>query len=268
MNFGEAILLGLVQGLTEFLPVSSSGHLVLARDLLGMAPAESPSFEIVVHLGTLLSVFMVMRTEVLGLLGALPRCLDRGRWRRSFAEDPSFRALVLLVPATLPVVLVGLLAKEEVEASFGRPALAAAMLLVTAALLLATRIARRRRERELDLRIAVAMGLAQALAILPGISRSGSTIAAGLLAGGERRRVGGFSFFMAIPAILGAVILEAREIGALDLPLTTLVAGFASAALVGALALALLLRLVRRGRLWIFAPYLVAAALGWLLVRG
>ena len=261
----QAMMLGVLQGLTEFLPVSSSGHLVLGRDLLGLPAAETPAFEIVVHLGTLASILVVMRAQVLEVVKAVP-CLGRpSRWAQKIADDRGFRHLVLLIPATLPTVLAALLFKEQIDESFTRPQQAAAMLLVTAVILMSTRfLIGRVATPELGLGAALIMGLAQCLAIIPGISRSGTTIAAGLWAKGERDQVGAFSFLMAIPAILGAAVLHVGDIGAVSIGAGQLVLGFLTSFATGTVALIVLLKMVSHGRLWLFAPYLILAGAGYL----
>ena len=258
--------MGVVQGLTEFLPVSSSGHLVLAREMLGLETAESPAFEVVVHLGTLASILLVMRQAVGELLRALPLVLRRQRWPQSFVANRGFRHLVFLIPATIPTIFVALLLKDQIDDAFGSPRLAAAMLLVTAAVLMTTRFVKAPAVGgNIGLKSAFLMGVAQSIAIIPGISRSGSTIATGLGCHGDREQVGAFSFLMAIPAILGAAVLHARNIADSSISMGALVCGFVASFLVGSAALILLLKLVKGGRLWIFAPYLLALGLGYLV---
>ncbi len=257
MTFAQAALLGLVQGLTEFLPVSSSGHLVLAKSWLGVRDTGGVAFEVVVHLGTLLAVLVGLRAPVLELARGASRLLRPADWRSAFVEDRGFRRLVLLVPATLPAVVVGLGCADGLEELFGAPRRAAAMLIVTAAILLAP-LAFGGRRGLLGWKAALFMGLAQALAIIPGISRSGATISTGCVAGVRREEAGVFSFLMAIPAILGAVILKADDvIAAADAAAGPLVVGFLLAFVAGWFSLVALLGLVRAGRLWVFSPYLL-----------
>ncbi len=266
MNSLQAMILGVVQGLTEFLPVSSSGHLVLAREFLGLETAENPAFEVVVHLGTLASILVVMRGVVWQVTRALPLLLQQKKWAQSFVSNQGFRLLVFLVPATIPTVFVALLLKDQIDAAFTSPQLAAAMLLVTAIVLLTTRFAKASKVgASLGLRTAFLMGVAQSIAIIPGISRSGSTIAIGIWSGSEREQVGAFSFLMAIPAILGAAILHGRNIADSSISLAALASGFVASFLTGSLALVLLLKLVKRGHLWIFSPYLLVVGGGYLV---
>jgi len=252
-------LLATIQGLTEFLPISSSGHLVLAQGALGMT-APDLTLDVVLHLGTLVAVLIVYRRDVRRILGDLVL----GRWRES--------ALVLL--ATLPASYVGLVHGDRVEALFGSPTFAAKMLFVTAAILVVGELARRRRasaeERPLSPGAgvqlpawwgALVIGLAQALAILPGISRSGSTIAAGLAIGLAPVAAARFSFLLAIPAILGAAVLQSPDAfarGAEVAPGGLLFAA-ALAGAVGWVALRLLLAFLGRGAFAWFAVYCAVA---------
>ncbi|MFW6206187.1 MAG: undecaprenyl-diphosphate phosphatase, partial [Gemmatimonadota bacterium] len=190
MSYIDAIVLGLVQGLTEFLPVSSSGHLVMAQTFLGV-PAPGVFLEVVLHVATLLSVVVVYRRKLTTLaVGGLVR------------RDPAeLRYIWMLVLATLPVVVIGLLFRDGIEAAFDTPYVTGFMLLVTGAILASTTWSRTGGVREPRAGHAVGMGLAQCLALFPGISRSGSTIAAGLWLDLDGERAAEFSFLMSIPAI-------------------------------------------------------------------
>ncbi|QDU91409.1 Undecaprenyl-diphosphatase [Pirellulimonas nuda] len=253
MSLLEVIVLAVVQGLTEFLPVSSSGHLVVANAVLeaaGYPPAQDLlEVSITLHLGTLLSVLVWYRREIL----------------RLFTADRRVGLLVLL--ATIPAAIVGVwikkLAPPQVEAQLTENVLLAGCLFpVTALVLLA---ASRRREGGIDYpeigwRSALAVGVAQAVAILPGISRSGATIAAGLGVGLRRESAATFAFLLAIPAIAGAGLLEGIEAykeGTTGTPAYVLAAGFVVSFVVGLAALAALIRFVRSGRLGLFAWYLI-----------
>ena len=245
-------LLATVQGLTEFLPISSSGHLVLAQALLGW---EEPglTIDVVVHLGTLVAVLLVYREDVVGL----GKDVLRGKLDEA----------LLVVVATLPIVYVGLAHGEQVEELFGSTRFAATALFGTAAILLVGEWARRRNARgEEEVRTgrglptwagAVAIGVAQSLAILPGISRSGSTIAAGLLVGLAPQAAARFSFLMAIPAILGAAVLKLPDVLEQEsgTSVGALLFAAAVAAGVGWLALRLLLAFLGRGAFGWFALY-------------
>jgi len=257
MNYGTAALAGFLQGLTEFLPVSSSGHLALARSIPGY---ESPGtlFEVFVHLGTALSIAAVFPRDLLSLCRGGLRFFTPGQWKGAWAEDPAgFRTSVLVVVSAIPIAIVGFMFQDAVVGVFDAPRMVGALLVATGLILFVARFAPPR-SLPVGFRVATAMGFAQAFAILPGISRSGATIVAGLLAGGDRAGVGRFAFLMAVPPILGAALLlvvrentDGRDWG--PIAVGTLVA-FVS----GTIALRLLLRFVRSGKLWVFTPYCVA----------
>lgn len=267
----QATILGVVQGLTEFLPVSSSGHLVLFQNLIGLQEPEI-LFNISVHIGTLVAVFAVFRKEILDLLQAMLRLpgsiQDAGGLRPLLKTDEKTRLIFLIGIATLPTGVLGLGFAEIVDRLFSSLPLVGATLIVTGTFLWFTRNLTRQGRPVTGMRWvdALLVGVAQGLAILPGISRSGATIAAALYLGIDRQVAGRFSFLLSVPAILGALIvgfdLEAINT---DLPLRVILIGMVSAAGVGYLALVLLLKLVKKGQLHRFAPYcwlVGASALG------
>ena len=256
MNWFDAIVLGLVQGLTEFLPVSSSGHLVIAQELLGAA-APGIFFEVLVHVGTLVSVVWVYRQTLMDLAVGLAR-RERDAW--SYLGRIAF--------ATLPAALIGFLLEDDIGAAFDSPVFVGAMLLVTAGFLWSTRAALARRPQgEVDWGRGYEMGLAQALAILPGISRSGATVTTALWRGVDPDEAARFSFLMSIPAILGAGILEVGPVvsGGIQVPFGPAVAGFLTAAVSGVLAIRLFVRMLRNRTFPAFAPYVAAVGAGFLL---
>ncbi|MEN8190873.1 MAG: undecaprenyl-diphosphate phosphatase [Thermodesulfobacteriota bacterium] len=258
----KAILLGLVQGLTEFLPISSSGHLVITSHLLDFQGA-GVAFDIFVHFGTLVAVIVVFRKELTAMVKA-PFALRRGtldeETRTYFLWD------IYVVVATIPAVFAGLLLKDSIEEIFSSLTLVYAMLALTGVLMLLTR---KLPERGVVLNCprSLVIGCAQAMAILPGLSRSGSTIFAGMALGVDREVTARFSFIMSIPAILGAVVLQMKElIGSTPDQETILcVAGGTIAAMAsGYAAIILLLEIVRRNRLVWFGYYcLLVSALGF-----
>lgn len=266
MNIFQSIILGLVQGLTEFLPVSSSGHLVLAERILGLAPGNL-RFEVAMHLATLLAVFAVFGRRILKLIRAVllgrMKLVD-GRWRFS---DDNLRLALLLILATVPAATAGLLLDDLIERAFANPLVVSLALLATGGILFGTgRVARG--HGALNWRKSLLIGLAQALAIFPGISRSGSTIAAGIYAGVDQEKAAEFSFLLSIPVILGAGLLEFRKVSLQGLPsgeLASILAGGLAAAASGFLAIKILLRLVRRSKLQYFAYYCWAAGLASLI---
>lgn len=262
MNLLDAILLGLVQGLTEFLPVSSSGHLVIGQTLLGV---DSPgvAFEVVLHVATLLSVIIVYRARLWQLLVGAAR-----------GQRDALVFVGLLVLATIPAGLVGVFLEDAIEGAFGLPAITGFMLLVTGILLWSTRTRRPAADvQRPTARLAVGIGVAQAFAILPGISRSGATITAGMWGRLPGERAAEFSFLLSIPAIAGAALLQAGEIGESwrvtgGLPL---VAGFLVALVSGVAAIRSLVWLLRRQAFHAFAYYVWGAGglfLLFLALRG
>jgi undecaprenyl-diphosphatase len=244
------IILGLVQGLTEFLPVSSSGHLVLVPSLLGWD--EPPlSLTILLHLGTLLALLIYFRDDILQLVF--------GVFGRGMGPRVARRVVVLLVIGTIPAVIAGLAFSSFFEDAFQRPYETCIELVITGILLIvAERLGQRAAHRELDAPKAFGIGVAQALAILPGISRSGSTIGAGLWFGMSREEATRFSFLLSIPAVAGAGLLDLAK-GQLDFTPSAM-AGLVAAAISGYLSIAVLLKFVRTHSLRVFSGYLFVVA--------
>ena len=266
MELIKAIVLGIVQGATEFLPVSSSGHLVLGSHILGFQE-QGIVFGVLLHLGTLASVVAVFRRELAIMAGAPFRWLQN-----SLAEEDRHYLLwdVYVVVATLPVVLVALLFRDQIREVFTSVTIVCFMLIFTGLLMIAARFIPDRGRQVSGVR-AFLMGWGQALAIIPGVSRSGTTIFTGMLLGIRRETAARFSFIMSIPAILGAAVLHLGEVishppaaGAL----LVYAAGTAAAALTGYLAIILLLDVIRKNRLQWFGYYCLAvAAVGLLLLH-
>jgi undecaprenyl-diphosphatase len=254
-----AFLLGIVQGLTEFLPVSSSGHLVVIQSFFPGFHGDELAFDVVLHLGTLLAVIVYFRKDLLALTGAVKPGVEGGRERR---------LLLWIVLATIPTGLIGFLGRDVFRQLFSVPRLVGITLLITALLLwLAERIpAGKRTQHEAGWWRSVVIGLAQGLAILPGISRSGATIAAGMFSGLDRVQAARFSFLISIPAILGATLLDLPAITRLSGQATgPLLTGFLTSLLTGYAALGLLMFVVRRGRLVYFSLYCVIVGVAVLL---
>jgi undecaprenyl-diphosphatase len=252
----EAILLGALQGATEFLPVSSSGHLVMGQALLAV---EIPGilFEVVVHVATLLSVLVVYRLRILELArGAL---VER--------SPDALRYVGYLVLATLPVAVVGLVFGDPVEQLFAAPWVVGVALLVTGGILLSSRWALRRPLAPVfGWRVALLIGVAQCLALVPGVSRSGTTVVAALWLGVSPLEAAAFSFLLSIPAIAGAAVLAAPELGqgAAAVGAVPLVASAVAAAVVGVLAIRTFVAMLRNRSFPAFALYCWAAGLGFL----
>ncbi|HMK09101.1 MAG TPA: undecaprenyl-diphosphate phosphatase [Anaerolineales bacterium] len=258
MTIFQALVLGIVQGLTEFLPVSSSAHLVIVPYLFGwqIDPAYAFAFDVLVQMGTLLAVIVFFAPLLGGMLRSVVVGLRRGR---PF-EDPLARLAWLILLATIPAVVAGLLLHDLVAAAFGTPAAVFAFLLVTGALLAASE-RYGRPERALDGATrtdALIIGSAQALAIFPGISRSGSTISTGLLRRFRRPDAARFSFLMSIPVMIGAGAVGLKDLAALSPSaglLLPVAVGFAAAAIVGYLAIRWMLAYLAGHRLTVFAVY-------------
>ena len=199
MDLLQALILGIIQGLTEFLPVSSSGHLEIGKVLLGVDVEESLSFSIAVHGATVFSTILVFRKDIVILL--------KGLFRFQWNEETRFIAMILL--SMIPVGLVGVFFKDSVESLFtGNLLLVGSMLLITATLLALSMAIKNKREKEIGFFDALIIGVAQAFAVLPGISRAGATIATGLMLGKKRPEVARFSFLMVLLPILGANLLD------------------------------------------------------------
>jgi undecaprenyl-diphosphatase len=261
----QAILLGILQGVTEFLPVSSSGHLVIVPHILDW-PDPGLAMDAMLHVGTLVAILGFFARDLWELAEAAVASLTR----RSMA-NPDARIAWAVVIATVPGALLGFFLEDVFERLFGMPRAAAGFLLVTAALLIVAEYAGRR-DRLLTTVSwfdAILVGLAQALAIAPGISRSGATIAAGMLLGFEREDAARFSFFLAVPIMVGSGAYQAYKLATgatVNVSTTLVLLGMVAAAVSGYLAIASLMALVRRQRLTGFAVY--CALLGTLVLTG
>lgn len=247
----EAILLGLLQGLTEFLPVSSSGHLLLLGNLLGAeAQLEDTTFAVLVHAATVLATILVFWSEIVRLAkGGL-----------QFKNNEEGRYILKIILSMIPVGIVGFFFKDQVESLFGGSVrFVGCMLFITAGLLLLTHFVKPKKQRPVGFKDAFVIGLAQAVAVVPGISRSGSTIATGMLLGNDKTQLAKFSFLMVLVPIMGEAFLEL--IGgkftpaASGIPTAALVAGFLSAFVAGLFACRVMIRIVSKGKLWWFAIY-------------
>jgi len=263
MSLWIVILLAVVQGLTEFFPVSSSGHLVILEALFGTREGNAQAglmFEIAVHLGTLGAVIIFYRAKLIRLCRALIASALSGRDGYDRYRD-EVRYIGLVILGTIPAGIVGVLFHEEVEATFDSPSLSAAFLVATGIYLLMTRM--RPVRGSLGWQSALIIGVAQAIAILPGCSRSGWTIATGLLLGVGFAEAAEYSFLLSIPAILGALVLTlVKEPGVLSGgSLAPLAIGAAAAFLAGLVALKLLIGILTKGAFHRFAYYLLPAGI-------
>ena len=260
MDIFQGIIIGIVQGLTEFLPVSSSAHLVFIQNLLGVE--SSLAFDTFLHLGTLIAVLWFFRYDIYKMLQSwVLSILDilHGRFREGFYEDPYKRLAWYVILATIPVGIVGLLFEDSVDSLFsGALYVPAFFLFVTGTILyLSQRLPSGNvNYNNISKKEAIFMGLGQACAILPGLSRSGTTIAAGLTIGLNKEFAAKFSFILSIPAIFGAFILQLKDIGsAMDVNFLPIFLGFIAAIVAGYMAIKWMLDLIQNRSLDIFAYY-------------
>lgn len=265
METFEALILGLLQGLTEYLPVSSSGHLAIGSHVLGIEAEENLMFTVAVHVATVLSTLVVLGGEIFRLVRGTFGPLNTGASGLARLNADQRYILNILV-SMIPIFVVGIFFKDTVESIFGQGLLVVGCcLLVTAALLTYSYYGKPRQKESISLLDAFIIGVAQAVAVLPGLSRSGSTIATGLILGNNKAHMAQFSFLMVIPPILGEALLDtikaAKEgfsaaFG--DLSVMALVVGFVAAFVSGIAACKWMIGIVRRGKLIYFAYYCVA----------
>ncbi len=254
-NWWQALILGIVQGLAEFLPISSTGHLVIGERLLGIKPPGT-TFEVAVHLGTLLSVIIFFHKRLLKLTQSL--------WNSELKAER--RMIFMLFLGTLPAVFAGLVLKPHFESLKQNLPLVCGLLVVTAILLMFQRFGPKGEKEEVGPFSAVVMGCFQAFAILPGISRSGSTIVGGLITKVKAAQAAEFSFLLSIPAILGAVVLDAEEFLAMDPShIQAYVVGATAAFVSGLIAVYLVLEVIKRGKLEYFAYYCATVGIAGVL---
>ncbi|MDR2232962.1 MAG: undecaprenyl-diphosphate phosphatase [Tannerella sp.] len=258
MDWIEALVLGLVQGLTEFLPVSSSGHLIIGKSLLGIQvhPDAETTFEVLVHCATVLSTIVVFRNEIGKLLAGLFK----------FRMNEETQYVLKICISMLPVLIVGLFFKEQVEELFGQGVvLVGCMLIVTAILLTLTHFVKFKQRKELSYLSAFIIGVSQAIAVLPGLSRSGTTISTGLLIGNKKEDVARFSFLMVLVPILGETLLNVVggefSPAVSGIPLSAMTTGFLAAFISGLFACKVMIQLVKNSKLIYFAIYCVAMGL-------
>lgn len=257
MSWFEALVLGIVQGLTEYLPVSSSGHLAIGSALFGIEGEENLAFTIVVHVATVFSTLVILWKEI--------EWIFRGLFK--FQMNSETRYAINILISMIPIGIVGVFFKDTVESIFGSGLLiVGCMLLVTAALLAFSYYAKPRQKESISMKDAFIIGLSQACAVLPGLSRSGTTIATGLLLGNNKAKLAQFSFLMVIPPILGEALLDILKLVkgediAGDIPTLSLVVGFVAAFLSGCLACKWMINIVKKGKLIYFAIYCAIAGL-------
>lgn len=257
MNETEALVLGLIQGLTEYLPVSSSGHLAIGASLFGINGEDNLAFTVAVHVATVLSTFVVLWSETAWILKGLCK----------FEMNDETRYTLNIIVSMIPVGIVGVFFKDRVEEIFGSGLLIVGlMLLLTAALLTFSYYAKPRAKESISLKDAFIIGIAQACAVMPGLSRSGSTIATGLLLGNKKEKLAQFSFLMVIPPILGEALLDVLKtakgeevFGGIDT--MPLLVGFVAAFVSGCLACKWMINIVKKGKLLYFGIYCAIAGI-------
>ena len=251
MEWFEALILGLVQGFTEYLPVSSSGHLAIGSWLFGIEPEENLSFTIVVHVATVMSTLVILWKEI--------DWIFRGLFK--FELNAETKYVLNILVSMIPIMIVGFFFKDYVEGIFGSGlTIVGCMLMVTAALLAFSYYYKPKQKENISVTDALIIGIAQACAVLPGLSRSGSTIATGLLLGDNKAKLAQFSFLMVIPPILGEALLDGikmmkGEAFSETIPTLSLIIGFIGAFVAGCIACKWMINIVKKGKLIYFAIY-------------
>lgn len=258
MDIIQAIILGVVQGLTEFLPVSSSAHLVFMTDILGLP--QNVAFDTLLHLGTLVAVVAYFWKDLIKIISSfISSLIDifRGRFKKGLEEKPFKKLSWLIIVGTIPAGIMGILLQKQFEALFTSIFYVGIFLIITGLLLWgAERVKPGEKDiKDISFKNALVIGVAQGIAIAPGISRSGATISAGLFSGLNRELAARFSFLLSIPAILGAALVQAKDITSFDTGTAVLIAGFVSALIFGYLAIKLLLKIIKERTLMVFAYY-------------
>lgn len=255
MDWLQALILGLIQGLTEYLPVSSSGHLAIGSYLFGINGEDNLAFTIVVHVATVLSTFVILWSEI--------DWIFRGLFKFKMNDETKY--FLNIVVSMIPIGIVGVFFKDTVEEIFGSGLLiVGCMLLLTALLLTFSYFAKPRVKENISWKDALIIGLAQACAVMPGLSRSGSTIATGLMLGNKKEKMAQFSFLMVIPPILGEALLDVIKMAKGDNPFSdvsaiALVVGFVAAFVSGCMACKWMINIVKKGKLIYFGIYCAIA---------
>lgn len=285
MQWFEALVLGIVQGLTEYLPVSSSGHLAIGQALFGLGDgAENLSFTVAVHVATVLSTICVLWREIAWIFTDLfawvkglfsPTDDGKSFLQRLTTFNEGTQYIVNILISMIPVAIVGLFFKDKVEEVFGSGLFIVGIcLMVTAALLSFAYFSMPRQRETISLRDAFIIGIAQACAVLPGLSRSGSTIATGLLLGNKKEKLAQFSFLMVIPPILGEALLDVKDMASMGvsnamagISPTALIIGFAAAFISGLFACKWMLNIVKKGKLIWFAVYCAVVGIAVIALR-
>jgi undecaprenyl-diphosphatase len=273
MSWIEALILGLLQGFTEYLPISSSGHLTIASNFVGVTDPETIlPFTVLLHVATVLSTIVILYKEIIWIFKGLFKCADKNAPDVTkccgLKLNTQQQYTLAIIISMIPVGIVGLFFKDAVEAAFEGLTIVGCSLLLTAALLAFSYYAKPRQKDKISLKDAFIIGLGQAAAVLPGLSRSGTTIATGLILGNKKENMAQFSFLMVIPPILGEALLESLDIikegvaasfGGISI--LSLIIGFMAAFISGCIACKWMISIVRKGKLIYFAYYCLAVGL-------
>ncbi|MEQ9309875.1 MAG: undecaprenyl-diphosphate phosphatase [Balneolaceae bacterium] len=258
MDILQSFLLGLIQGLTEFLPISSSGHLALGRYFLGADTEVGITFEVVVHFGTLCSIVIYYKTELANLIKAGFGFLASPSTKK---DDPDVRVILFILVSMIPAMIIGFTMEDQIEDLISNPVVVCGLLIVTGLILFLTKFAKSS-SGDVTFGKSILIGIAQAFAILPGISRSGSTISMALYLGISRENAANFSFLMVIPVIGGAMLLKTVEVvevyvatGALEIGIASLIVGFLTSFISGYYALKYLIIILKKKGFHYFAYY-------------
>ena len=266
MNWLESLLLGLLQGLTEYLPISSSGHLAIASSLFGIDGEQNMAFTVLVHVATVLSTLVILWKEIVWILRDL---FTRQSWKSYSGLNEGTRYAINILISMIPVGIVGIFFKDRIESIFG----SGTTVVGCCALLTFSYYAKPRQREQISGWHAFIIGIAQAVAVLPGISRSGSTIATGIMLGNKKERLAQFSFLMVIPPILGEALLDMKDLiesagssaAGADAGFGVLAIGFVAAFLSGCAACKWMISIVRKGKLIWFGIYCALAGILTLL---
>lgn len=275
MNTIEALLLGLLQGVTEYLPISSSGHLTLGQNILGITePEQILPFTVLLHVATVLSTIVILHKEITwifkGLFKLEPKSEGVSLSQRLNMQQ---RYAIAILVSMIPVGIVGVFFKDAVEETFSSLLVVGCCLLLTAALLSFSYYAKPRQKENISIKDAFIIGIGQALAVLPGLSRSGTTIATGLILGNSKQNMAQFSFLMVIPPILGQALLETKEMFEVGVSASfggispaALFAGFLAAFISGCAACKWMISIVRKGKLIYFAYYCLVVGVATIVI--
>lgn len=269
MDWLQALIMGIFQGLTEYLPVSSSGHLAIAGELLGVEdPEKVMTFTVAVHVATVLSTIVILWKEIVWIFKGLFRPLSDNGGKMNDEQKYCLNIIVSMIP----IGIVGLFFKDYVEQAFSGLVLVGCCLLVTSLLLGFSYFAKPRTREHITVKDSIIIGVAQAIAVLPGLSRSGSTIGTGLIIGNKKESLAQFSFLMAIPPILGMALLDLKDMikmgmseAMADISPLALAVGFVAAFVTGCLACKLMINLVKKGKMIWFAVYCAVAGMAVLI---